>query len=122
MKQLFSILFFLTFSVSLLAQTNTLNFTDNNNLKQGYWEENEGNNLINSGIYIDDRRDGNWIMHYKTGMLHKLEHYSKGLKNGISIEMDNRGYFLLEEYYKNNLLDGESVQYKRGGVKKSVTE
>ena len=98
-------LFIATFllSIGLYAQSDTLNQIDSEGKKQGYWiiygkdDPQKGfpaEGKIHEGSYLNDRRNGEWIMYYKDGVNPK----TKG--NFIN----NRPNGPFESYYLNGNL------------------
>lgn len=96
-----------------------INFLDSNKLKQGFWEEND-RQYNYSGNFVDGLKEGVWVKHQKNKLFQELQTYHKGKKNGIHIKIDRRGYFILEENFKNDSLDGFSKHYSRGSIPKSI--
>lgn len=88
----------------------TLNRYDTNQLKTGYWVEREGEAVI-KGYYFENKRVDNWIGYHPNHMIQKIEFYSRGLKNGISVQFDRKGKIMLVENYKNGLLNGTVTSY-----------
>lgn len=113
-----------------------MNFTDENNLKQGYWRhqnpiDDKGNTSI--GHYVDDIKEGTWlhlrgthlvsIRHYKNGVKHGWEemwlteglnipilnhrfYYNNGVKEGLFVTAGDAGT------YVNGELNGYHVSYE----------
>src|SRR5512133_3889162 len=75
--------------------------------KNGLYKEQIGG-LDVVGNYVDDKKEGNWLTYFPTGILNKLEEYHDGQKNGVYIELDSKGCLVSQAGYKNDLLDGES--------------
>ncbi len=74
---------------SIGVKGDTLNCTDNNNLKQGKWamhvESLRGEpGYEQEGFYKDDKKEGAWRTYSLAGDLLSLENYKWGYKNGIS--------------------------------------
>lgn len=103
------------------AQNAAPNQTDSKGLKQGQWEEKTATG-ISKGLYLNDKKDGNWISYGANGNFSKLEVFSKGVHDGIVIEIDQRGYLVSEMYYKNDLLDGVAKKFYYGTNPASVIE
>lgn len=92
----------------------TINYTDENGLKQGVWDVTE-RNIRSYGTYVDDVMEGSWRYYYPRGFLSSLETYQNGKKNGVYIGIDRRGYITKEEFYVDDKLEGPSINYKYGG-------
>ncbi|MBK7175548.1 MAG: toxin-antitoxin system YwqK family antitoxin [Bacteroidales bacterium] len=105
----------------VFAQESNINKTDAKGLKQGAWEEKIATG-ISSGQYIDDQKNGNWISHATNGNLTRIESYSKGIRDGIFVEIDQRGYLVSEMYYVNNLLEGTAKKFFYGTNPASVID
>lgn len=109
----------LIISAPLFSQTavvkksaDTTNRYDANNLKTGYWEEREGE-FTAKGCYKNDKRVDNWISFHPNHMIQKIEFYTNGIKNGISVQFDRKGKIMTVEYYNNGLLNGVSTTYNQ---------
>jgi len=95
------------------AQTATNNQTDSKGLKQGSWEEKTATG-ISKGVYLNDQKEGNWISYGSNGNLTRIESFARGIRQGIFVEIDQRGYLVSEMYYKDNLLEGTAKKYYYG--------
>jgi uncharacterized protein len=120
-KVLFLSVLFMLACLIASAQNVAPNQTDSKGLKQGLWEEKTATG-ISKGQFVNDQKDGNWISYGANGNFSKLEVYSKGMRDGIYIEIDQRGYLVSEMYYKNNLLDGTAKKFFYGTNPASVIE
>jgi len=120
MKKIYLLLLAFSLASSSYSQTDkvvngdTINKTDAKKYKQGYWEETNNNNL-SKGCYINDKKDGAWITYSAKGMPNKVESFKGGLKNGVSISIDDNGYYKGEANYKNDVLNGSQRIYATGG-------
>jgi len=122
MKSLmFFVAMLLLCSVFAYSQTSSINQTDNKGLKQGFWEEKVPNGTM-KGKYLNDKKEGNWITYGGNGNFLKLESYSGGLKQGIVVEVDQRGYLVGEMYYTDDLLDGTAKKFYYGTNPASVID
>jgi len=99
---------------SKFVNGDTLNRTDANNLKQGYWEE-DMNGIFTKGYYFNDKKDGTWVTYSLKGIPLKIESIRNGKKEGITLFMDDNGNYKNEMNYKNDMLDGPSKTYAIGG-------
>lgn len=107
------------FSTSVFSQTtnekkssDTLNRYDASRMKTGYWEEREGEFMM-KGYYVNDKRINNWIGYHPNHMIQKIEFYTNGIKNGISVQFDRKGKIISVDFYKNGLLNGTSTTYNQ---------
>jgi len=73
-------------------------------------------NVHKEGDYLDGQKNGSWTEYYGNGVVKSITTYVAGLKQGIEITMDDRGNLLSKKYFHNDMLDGESLQYKRGKI------
>jgi len=112
-------LLFVVFSTPLFSQVSTdrkpydtINQYDANKMKTGYWEERDGE-FMTKGYYKNDKRVDNWISFHPNHMIQKIDFYTDGIKNGISIQFDRKGKIATVEYYKNGLLNGTSTTYNQ---------
>lgn len=133
-----AIIFFVSFSVNTLAQTDTtINITDQQGLKQGHWikkypdkkimydgifKDNhpvgEFRRYYNDGalqsllIFSDDGRDALATMYHPNGKISSKGKYIDQLKEGkwqFFSAID--GYLICEEYYSKNMKNGPSVKF-----------
>ncbi|MCF6367019.1 MAG: hypothetical protein L3J35_12560 [Bacteroidales bacterium] len=126
MKKIAYILLFLMFSFfNIHAQTydifegDTINYTDANHNKQGYWVvfKNRTSQKLQEGMYFQGKKDGVWKSYYVNGNLKSLITYVKGEKSGeakIYYENGNiaeEGTWVVDKwvgkyksYYKNGKL------------------
>lgn len=103
------------------GQTEKTNQTDSKGLKQGRWEEKIPAGVMR-GEYVNDMKEGNWISYGANDKLSKIESYSKGKREGIFVEIDQRGYLVTEYYYKNDLLEGVAKKFYYGTNPASVID
>ena len=94
---------------------------DSKGQKQGSWEEKTATG-ISKGQFVDNLKEGNWISYGSNGNFSKLEVYIKGKREGIYIEVDQRGYLVSEMYYKDDMLDGTAKKFFYGTNPASVIE
>jgi len=120
-KVLLTSIMILLAALFVSAQDATTNQTDAKGLKQGQWEEKTATG-ISKGLYVNDQKEGNWISYGSNGNLMRIEAFSKGLHEGIFMEIDQRGYLVTEMYYKNNLLEGVAKKYFYGTNPASVID
>ena len=99
MKIFFSLIF-LFYIVNVKSQTfnvtsdgDTVNIIDANNLKQGQWvilgidikkAGYKRDQLVESGIYKDDKKNGKWIEYYENGNIRSEVTYLNGEPNGYA--------------------------------------
>ncbi len=90
----------------------TVNRNDANGNKIGYWIEKSGE-LTYKGEYAANKKVKNWVGYYPNNLIYKLEYFTNGEKDGISIQFDRKGKISLVEYYKNGLTHGQTVYYSQ---------
>jgi antitoxin component YwqK of YwqJK toxin-antitoxin module len=139
MKLIIYILSFLLFISSVYGQKDTLNATDANNLKQGYWiVKDENNKIIEEGNYLNDAKTGLWKAYFTDGTIkqeitfidNKPDGYAKfyypsGLVSEEGIWKGNKWVGEYKYYYPNGKPSYEwkySEQGKRTGVQKYYHE
>ncbi len=76
----------------------------------------DGSNiLIEEGQVIDGNRTGAWTSYYsKDGRVKNVTTYLNGKKNGLYLEMNDRGSVDVQANYVNDILHGKYVKYKFG--------
>ncbi len=113
MKKILISCLFVLLNVSLAFAQTAANKTDANGKKQGLWDEKSpaGKSL---GSYVDDQKDGCWSTYSTDGKLVRVENFKKGIRDGIVVEIDQRGYLVSEMYYIDNLLEGTAKKYFYG--------
>lgn len=113
MKKFFIFNLLLAASITFAMAQNTINQLGSNGLKQGSWEEKTPSGTT-KGTYSNDKKDGCWTSYAADGKLTKIENFKLGLRDGITIEIDQRGYLVSESYYVNNLLEGTAKKFFYG--------
>ena len=122
MKTIFSFLLALVVAVPLMMNAqvaandkkipDTLNRTDSYGNKVGHWIEKMGE-ITYKGEYSANKKVNNWIGYYPNNLIYKVEYFSNGAKDGISIQFDRKGKISLVENYKNGLAHGQTVYYSQ---------
>jgi antitoxin component YwqK of YwqJK toxin-antitoxin module len=104
----------LVLTVTVVFSQTVSNQTDANGKKQGPWEE-KTQMGTSKGNYVDSQKNGCWTTYSPEGKLMRIENFSQGKRNGISIEIDPRaGYLTSEMYYVNDLPEGTAKKYFYG--------
>lgn len=111
-KFLFTFLIF-TFCHVLVSAQSAVNETDVKGNKQGFWEEKTPAGTA-KGNYKNNQKDGCWAAYSADGKLIRIENFEKGARNGITVEIDQRGYLVSETYYLNDLIEGTAKKYFYG--------
>ncbi len=66
--------------------SDTLNITDSNNTKQGWWRTYYNSNKIKEeGNYINNKKEGTWISYYESGNKKSEIHYTQGEAKGLAV-------------------------------------
>lgn len=121
MKKLL-LIFCLTFlTISFLFAQKPANLTDANGKKQGLWEEKNPSGK-SVGNFVNNQKDGCWTGYANDGKLIRIENFKNGIRHGITIEIDQRGYLVSEMYYVDNLLEGTAKKYFYGTNPASVID
>jgi uncharacterized protein len=121
MKKILFTCLLMVFSIFFTLAQTPVNKTDATGKKQGVWEEKSPTGLL-KGAYTDDQKDGCWTSYAADGKLIRIENFSKGIRNGIAVEIDPRGYLASETYYVNNLIEGTAKKFYYGTNPASLIE
>jgi len=100
-------------SISFSFAQTAANQTDANGKKQGSWEEKTASGAM-KGAYVDDQKDGCWTSYAGDGKLIRIENFKGGIRDGIAVDIDQRGYLVSESYFVNNLLEGTAKKFFYG--------
>jgi len=116
------IAFLLTVStISFVFAQNAANKTDANGKKQGLWEEKSPAGT-SKGTFVNDQKDGCWTSYAVDGKLLRIDHFNKGRRDGIAVEIDQRGYLVSETYYGNDLIEGTAKKFFYGSNPASIID
>lgn len=90
-------------SYKIGAKGDTLNRVDMNNLKQGQWLIEQPPlrgepGYLETGIYINDKKEGAWSTYTLIGDILSNENYKWGLKNGLSTFYNSMGVERIESW------------------------
>ena len=100
---------------------NDTNKLDASGKKQGLWKEiTEG--LEWYGMYYNDTKNGVWASYHPATsppLVNRSIGYINGKRNGLYIETDRNGFITMQEFYKNDSLEGMVVVFASGGKPKS---
>jgi antitoxin component YwqK of YwqJK toxin-antitoxin module len=113
MKKILFTCLLMVLTISFVAAQTTDNKTDANGKKQGLWEEKTPAGSL-KGAFVDDQKDGCWTSYAGDGKLIRIEHFNKGIREGIAVDIDQRGYLVSETYYVNNLIEGTAKKFFYG--------
>lgn len=113
MKKILFACLLMMLSISFAVAQTTVNQTDASGKKQGLWEEKTATGTL-KGEYINDQKNGCWTTYAGDGKLIRIEHFNKGIREGIAVDIDQRGYLVSETYYVNNLIEGTAKKFYYG--------
>lgn len=123
-RYLVHIIFFMFSNGALIAQSDTLNQTDANGLKQGHWIV-YGKDMpdkgfcdtckIEEGRFIDSKKNGQWILYNKNGQPRTLGHFVNGRPLGYYEKYDTLGRKIESGNYKNGKQVGFFERYYDSG-------
>lgn len=121
MKRIFFIFLLIVFSVSLVFAQTAANKTDTDGKKQGLWEEKTPAG-VSKGSFVNNLKDGCWTTYSADGKLLRIDHFNKGQREGIAVEIDQRGYLVSETYYANDLIEGTAKRFFYGSNPASLID
>ncbi len=113
MKKILFTCLLMVLSISFCVAQTAANQTDANGKKQGLWEE-KTTSGTSKGSYLNDEKDGCWTSYAGDGKLIRIENFKKGIREGIAVDIDQRGYLVSEMYYADNLLEGTAKKFFYG--------
>ena len=90
----------------------TVNRTNSEAFKYGYWIEKQGD-ITSKGEYLLNKKNKNWVSYYPNNIISKIEYYSNGERDGISVQFDRRGKMTLLENYRNGMTHGQTIHYSQ---------
>ena len=127
MKKILNILILLAFSSvkSLMAVgTDTLNYTDANNMKQGHWiyynrdlhlPEFKDHQKVEEGHYFNDQKNGKWIHYFPNDKVKDVITYVGNRPNGYAVFYYANGNKREEGTWRNNRWVGDYKYYHENG-------
>lgn len=68
------------------------------------------------GDYLNGTKHGTWTVYHNNDLVKSVTTYLNGVKQGVHIEIDDRGQLLVKTYYHNDEYDGDYLAYKRTKV------
>jgi antitoxin component YwqK of YwqJK toxin-antitoxin module len=113
MKKILFVCVLIVIVTSNVFAQSAANKTDGIGKKQGLWEEKTPAGL-SKGSYVNDQKDGCWTSYSADGKLLRIDHFNKGKRDGIAVEIDPRGYLVGETYYVNDLIEGTARRFFYG--------
>jgi len=121
MKKILFVCLVMVFSISFVFAQTAANKTDTNGKKQGLWEEKTPAGT-SKGAFVDNQKDGCWTSYAADGKLLRIDHFNKGRRDGIAVEIDQRGYLVGETYYVNDLIEGTAKKFFYGTNPASIID
>ncbi len=125
--RIYFILMFLTISLigqdakEIVKESGNNNVTDNNGLKQGFWEEVQSD-MVLRGSYLNGKKEGTWVIYNNNKtQINEITTYKDDFKNGIELKFDAAGYVISENYYVNDKLSGICREYERSKLTKEIS-
>jgi len=91
-------------------------FEDNPNMVKITVSDATGNTTA-YGISLNGLREGSWTELHPNGHVKNITGYVHGLKEGQSVEIDNRGQLLERFTYHKDKLEGPYTKYNRSRIK-----
>ncbi len=110
-------LFFLTGFKQAFAQQDTINKTDANGLKQGYWIVYYPNTTVKKeeGKYVNGKKEGLWKFYYPSGKIKQEVTYKNNRPNGFVRIYYENGNVSEEGIWKGNKWVGKYKYYHKNG-------
>jgi len=108
------------------TSSDSLNVTDKNNQKQGFWifygkdkplEDYEAEDKVEEGRFRDNRKSGIWKKYFATGILQNEITYQNSVPNGHSKLYYANGQLEQEGIWKRTKWTGNYVRYYENGNK-----
>lgn len=101
------------FAMPMFAQT--IETVDVSKAQDGKYTT-KGNDCTIEGMVQNGQKEGTWIEYYLDSYLpKKIVNFEKGKRNGIYIEIDKTGSIVQKAEYKNDVLNGQTSEWYRGG-------
>jgi len=74
-----------------------------------------GGKILEEGEVLDGTKSGTWVTYHAEGnRVKSITNFVNGRKNGLHMEMNDRGQVELQCYYADDILDGPWTKYKFG--------
>ncbi len=78
-------------------------------------KKDDSGTVVEEGELINNLKNGTWVTyHPKDSRIKSITNYINGKKNGVYLELNDRGSVDLQCYYNEDILDGKWVKYKFG--------
>ena len=110
------------------SQNDTINYTDDQNKKQGYWiftnkqkklPGYQPNQKVEEGYYVNNKKDGKWVFYYRNGKKKHILFYQDGIPDGKATFFYKNGTVRETGTWRNNRWVGEYKQYYENGNPKN---
>ncbi|MBN2682938.1 MAG: toxin-antitoxin system YwqK family antitoxin [Bacteroidales bacterium] len=117
MKRFLYILFTVVLSVNLLAQKDTINQLDANDLKQGYWVTYDATKttVLEEGRYVDSKKQGVWKAYYPDGTIKSEITFVNNKADGYAKFYFDNGKVSEEGIWKGTKWTGDYKFYHKNG-------
>jgi len=115
-------------NLNTFSQNDTINFTDEQNKKQGYWiltnhqkklPGYRADQKVEEGYFIDNKKEGKWVFYYRNGKTKHVLYYQHGVPDGKATFYYKNGTIRETGTWKNNRWVGEYRQYYENGNPKN---
>lgn len=81
-------------------------------------EKYDNNNmLLESGEMLDGLKTGAWITYHSDGRVKSITNYIAGKKDGLQVNLSDKGYIELQAFYKDDVFHGNWTTYATGSRK-----
>ena len=102
------------FSTPIIAQT--IESVDVSKASNGKFST-QTNEVVIEGTVMNGQKEGTWIEYFVSTphLPKKIVNFEHGRKNGIYVEIDKTGSITKKAEYKNDVLDGQTSEWFRGG-------
>ncbi len=126
-KILICSLFIFVFGRFDVSSIDTVNYVDENNMKQGFWvytnktkklPNYKETQVVEKGRYLDNLKTGKWIYYYSNNKIKQVLNYSNNLPSGHAVFYYKNGNKREEGSWVNNKWVGSyTYYYENGSVK-----
>lgn len=115
-------------SLICFSQNDTINFTDDQNKKQGYWiftnqhkklPGYQSNQKVEEGFFVNNKKEGKWVFYYRNGKKKQILFYQNGKPDGKATFYYKNGTIRETGTWRNNRWVGEYKQYYENGNPKN---
>ena len=110
------------------SSIDTLNYVDENNMKQGFWvytnkskklPNYKENQVVEEGSYTNNQKSGKWVFYYNNNKVKQVIHYLNNRPNGHAVFYYKNGNKREEGTWVNNKWVGDYTYYYENGKVKN---